>query len=89
MQPASARTPSDDLTVYMVGTQAEATRVMETIAEGNRLLDQLGKPPFNADVMVVTSTTEEEAVLRGNADADNIRASMGLSPITMIDLRGR
>jgi hypothetical protein len=89
-QPVSAALlRSDQLTVYMVGSQAEATRVMDTIAEGNRLLDQFGKPAFNADVIVITSAAEEEWVLRANAESDSIRASMGLPPMKVIDLRGR
>jgi hypothetical protein len=87
MQPASASPLSSELTVYIVGSQAEAVSLMDTIRAGDRVLEQFGKPPFNAEVIVVTSAAEEEEILRANADAENIRAGMGLPPITVIDLR--
>ena len=89
VQGATVRPPSSELTVYLVGSQAEAARVLGVIAEGDRLLDQFGKPPFNAQAIVVTSAEEETAVMGATADTDAIRASMGLAPLAVIDLRAR
>ena len=88
-QPASATSLSADMTVYIVASQAEATRVKDMIADGDRLLAQFGQPPFTAQVAVVTSAEEDAAVRQAYADADAIRHSIGLPPISLIDLRGQ
>lgn len=89
VQPGAAAPRASDVTVYMVGSQAEAERLTGAIDDGNRILDQFGKPVLNAGVVVITSAAEEEAILRANADTDAIRAGTGLPPMKVIDLRGR
>jgi len=88
-QLAGATPLSTDLTVYLVGSQSEAARVMGVIAAGDRLRDQFGNPPFNAQVVVVTSAEEEAAIERAHADTNSYRAGMGLPALESIDLRAR
>lgn len=81
-------TPRDDaMTLYVVGSAEEATRLTETLLSGDTILAQLGRQPFNVQVLVAASPEEEAAIIQANAEADNIRAGMGLPPISLINLR--
>jgi hypothetical protein len=76
-------------TTYLVASAAQAAQVEETIRGTNTILDQFGKPPFIANVIVVESAELEAGILQGQYDADAIRAGMGLPPMPLIDLRAR
>jgi hypothetical protein len=76
-------------TIYIVGSDAEATRVLEAIKDGNRILDQFGRPHFTAQVLVVASAEEAGAIVAAHAEINAHRASMGLAPIELIHLRAQ
>jgi hypothetical protein len=86
---AATTTGDPTSTFYLVGSQDQAAQVQAAIDDGNRILNQFGKPPFNAQVVVVASAEEEAILLQGLSDADAIRASLGLPPLPLIDLRAR
>jgi hypothetical protein len=89
-RPALGATALDSTgAVYIVGSQAEAARVVDAIEEANRHRVQFGERHMNAEVVVVTSVEEEAAVRWAHDEADAIRAREGLEPIALIDLRGR
>jgi hypothetical protein len=73
--------------LYIVGSEEEATWLRDTITAGNRLLDGMGKPPFSAEIVVVTSTEVESELMRVNADLDAIRVGLGLPGLMVLDLR--
>ncbi len=76
-----------EMAVFIVGSQAEATRVLETVAEANRVAAQFGTPPFNAQVVLAATAEEAVAAIWANADLNAYRAAMGLPPIQLIDQR--
>lgn len=80
---------ANTFTVYLVDSAEEAARVTDTINHGNSILGQFGRPAFKAGVFVVGTAEEAVEIAWANAEADNIRAGMGLPPITVIDLRPR
>jgi hypothetical protein len=80
---------SDALTVYVVGSAEEAARLTDALRAGDDLLAYQGQPPFNAQVVVAASAEEEAAIVRAHGELDNVRASMGLPPMALINLRAR
>lgn len=84
-----AAAPSESMTVYLVGSAEDAARLTDALVTGDQILGQLGRPPFNAQVVVAASAEEGAATVRAYADADAIRAGMGLPPIALIDLRSQ
>ena len=82
---AAAR--GDAMTVYMVGSAAEAARVTDALRAGDNILAQLGQAPFAAQVVVAATPAEEDFTAWATAEADAIRATLALPPISLIDLR--
>lgn len=80
---------SDSLTVYVVGSEEEAARVTAALRAGDEILAQLGQPPFAAQVVVAATAEEWDSIAWANAEAEAIRATMGLPPISVLDLRAR
>jgi hypothetical protein len=85
---AGSRAAASDVIIYIVASQdeAEVARAV-TVAEWHRGPAPVDKTLLYADAVVVRSPEEEAAVRGAIADADGIRAGLGLSPITVIDLR--
>jgi hypothetical protein len=82
-------TRSDALTVYVVGSAEEAARLTDALRAGDQILGQLGQPPFNAQVAVAASAEAEAAIVRAHGEVEAIRASMGLPPFALVNLRSR
>jgi hypothetical protein len=82
--PTSVRSQPSDLTVYLVGSEAEAVLLYERLS----LATQFGEPYLNAQVVVAASADEAIALGRQYAEQNAYRAMLGLVPITLIDRRG-
>jgi hypothetical protein len=89
VQPSDAGVFDSGFTIYIVGSQEEAALLADTIAASDRLLEQFGRPPSNAQVVVVSSEAERAKVEQAYADLDAQRAVIGLTPLTLVDMRER
>ena len=67
-------------TYYLVGSPAEAAAVQATF-------EQLGVAPPLPEVVTVATTADADAFLRMMGEQDAIRDSLGLAPVTVVDLR--
>jgi hypothetical protein len=78
--PAYADVPmSATYTVYLVGTQAEVDTVLNTVS--------VGPPARDTTVMVVTDAEGAAQAEATIARQNNLRALVGLGPLTVVDLR--
>jgi len=92
--PTSATRPAvaaggDALTVYVVGSAEEAARLTDALRAGNQVLGSMGRAPFAAQVVVAATPEDADFTAWTTAQADAIRPSEGLPPISLIDLRAR
>jgi hypothetical protein len=86
----TTRSPADTpLTVYVVSSEHDAMRLTDALRAGDTILAQFGRQPFAAQVVVAGTPEEADFIARANAEADAIRASMGLPPMLVIDLRSQ
>jgi hypothetical protein len=87
--PRDSVRPASDLlsVVYLAGSPDEADRQQQIIDEGNVVRASFGMPRMHASVLVITSPDQESMIRSGLADADAIGVSLGLPPVTIIDLR--
>jgi hypothetical protein len=86
------RAPTDALTVYLVGTPAQAELAQRGISEAEAIRAELrntgvaGETNSESMVLLVASA-EGETALRWLVEQDAIRAELGLPPIRFVDLR--
>jgi hypothetical protein len=75
--------------LYLVGSPEEAVRVQAALDEREGVLKQFGGRPVPTRVLVVTAVEDEARIAQAQAEADVIRATLGLPPLPLIDLRSR
>jgi hypothetical protein len=76
-------------TVYLVGSPEEAMRVQAALDERDAVLRQFGRGAMATQVLAVTAAADAARIAQAQADADAIRATLGLPPLPLIDLRSR
>jgi len=83
---AVARSTQPAPTVYVVGTEAQATAVRAAVAEADVIRAQLGAAP-RADQVTVVANSGADTFFRTMAEQDAIRAQLGLPSVAVVDLR--
>jgi hypothetical protein len=78
---------NDDLTVYILSTEAEAEQLRARIDEENRTLDVLQRPQVHAEVRVASTADDLIRIYRGLCEIDTLRGIAGQSPINIIDMQ--
>ena len=74
-------------TVYIAGSQSQAEALRAANDEADRIRDALGLGPVDTRIMVFASAEQETRFLTGLAAGEVERASAGLPPIRVVDLR--
>jgi hypothetical protein len=75
-----------DLTVYLVASAEQSRSTWLALNEAEVVRNQMGEPPRHHTVMLVHSD-DEARVLRVLGASDEVRAALGLPPLTVVDLR--
>jgi hypothetical protein len=90
-QPAAAEQPSAvavrEQVIFLVGSAAQADDLYKALNEANAILASAGEPTRNDQVIVVEPTEAGDAIVKGIAAGQELRAEMGLPPIRLVDLR--
>ena len=74
-------------TYYLVGSQAQADTVQARITEANAIRVELGEAPLAAETLHFASAEDEAFFLAALREADTVRGGLGLSGVTVVDLR--
>jgi hypothetical protein len=77
----------DDLTVYILSTEAEAEQFRARIDEENRTLDVLQRPQVHAEAVVASTADDLISIYRALCEMDALRGIAGQSPINIIDMQ--
>ena len=87
VQRAVVRAADTAPTYYLVASQAQATAVEAALEEANAVLVTSGEPTLAARVTMLDSAEAEAAFLAATSGDDAVRATLGLSPVRVVDLR--
>jgi hypothetical protein len=85
--PARGRSADAPVTVYLVGSEEQASTVRWGLVEGDAIRAQFGEPPLTWVVLVIGSPDEEERLLATLRDTDAVRHQSGLPGLVVVDLR--
>jgi hypothetical protein len=84
----AARPAADTAPRYYLGaSQEQAATLQAAMTEADMLLGAFGEVTVPAYVEVIDSAEAEAAFLQAVGEADNIRATLGLPPMRIVDLR--
>ena len=86
---ASASSADAPHTVYVVGSEEQATLIRAGISDSDSIRMAVGEPPLLESVVVAASDDEAATALQAINEANVIRATNGLAAYTVVDLRGR
>ncbi len=78
-------------TVYVVGSEDQATMIWAGLRDATSIRSAAGEPPLPETESVVVAASDNEAatVVSAINEANVIRATNGLPAYTVVDLRGR
>ncbi len=74
-------------TTYLVESPEQAALTLKSIDEANAIREGVGESPLRDEVVLLASAAEEAVFWAGIHEADRPRESLGLPPMSVIDLR--